>query len=164
MSGTNSLGLKGSGFDSRKKLKADYNNNTLVVDARNVPSGLSKAVEKSITKAYAKSPHGVSERVRKGFQAVAQRDWKVAKAWFQEALNREPSNAGLKRLVELCDTTQQPTKPSPQPNSQSQLQLPDPNDIYFMFPGLKKTEDEQALNYLFGLGGTNPPQAKPKNK
>jgi len=56
-----------------------------LVDARNVPSGLSKPVENAIAGAYANSPPGVSDRVRKGFQAVADRDWKVAKAWFEEA-------------------------------------------------------------------------------
>ena len=70
-----------------------------VVDARNVPSGLSKPVEDAIAGAYAKSPPGVSDRVRKGFQAVADQDWKVARAWFEEALARDPGNADLKRLV-----------------------------------------------------------------
>lgn len=70
-----------------------------VVDARNVPSGLSKPVEDAIVGAYAKSPPGVSDRVRKGFQAVADQDWKVARAWFEEALARDPGNADLKGLV-----------------------------------------------------------------
>ena len=70
-----------------------------VVDARNVPSGLSKPVEDAIAGAYANSPPGVSDRVRKGFQAVADQDWKVARAWFEEALARDPGNANLKSLV-----------------------------------------------------------------
>ena len=70
-----------------------------VVDARNVPSGLSKPVENAIAGAYANAPAGVSDRVRKGFQAVADGDWKVAKAWFEEALARDPNNANLKSLV-----------------------------------------------------------------
>jgi tetratricopeptide (TPR) repeat protein len=73
-----------------------------VVDARDVPSGLSKPVEDAIAGAYARSPPGVSDRVRKGFQAVADRDWRVAKAWFEEALFRDPGNARLKQLVELA--------------------------------------------------------------
>ena len=76
-----------------------------VVDARNVPSGLSKSVEKAIATAYANAPPGVSQRVRKGFQAVAEGDWKVAKAWFEDALNRDPGNANLKRFVALVDQT-----------------------------------------------------------
>ena len=70
-----------------------------VVDARNVPSGLSKPVEDAIAGAYLNSPPGVSDRVRKGFQAVADQDWKVARAWFEEALARDPGNANLKSLV-----------------------------------------------------------------
>lgn len=74
-----------------------------VVDARNVPSGLSKSVEHAIATAYANAPPGVSDRVRKGFQAVVEGDWKVAKAWFEDALKRDPGNANLKRLVALVD-------------------------------------------------------------
>lgn len=74
-----------------------------VVDARNVPSGLSKAVEDAISGAYRDAPSGVSDRVRKGFQAVASNDWKVAKAWFEDALNRDPGNAALTRMVVLAD-------------------------------------------------------------
>ncbi len=84
---------------------------TSVVDARNVPSGLPKALDSAIAKAYSDAPPGVSDRVRKGFQAVMDRDWKVAKAWFQDALNRDPNNAGLKRLVALTDSSQQPNQP-----------------------------------------------------
>ena len=76
-----------------------------VVDARNVPSGLSKATENAIAGAYQNAPPGVSDRVRKGFQATMDRDWNVAKAWFEDALNRDPGNAGLKRLVVLSDYT-----------------------------------------------------------
>lgn len=83
---------------------------TSVVDARNVPSGLPKSVSDAIDGAYSSAPPGVSERVRKGFQAVMDRDWKVAKAWFQDALNRDPTNAGLKRLVALADSSQQPNQ------------------------------------------------------
>ena len=64
---------------------------TSVVDARNVPSGLPKGLDNAIASAYLSAPPGVSDRVRKGFQAVMVRDWKVAKAWFQDALNRDPA-------------------------------------------------------------------------
>lgn len=173
---------------------------TRVVDARNVPSGLPKDVENAIAGAYQNAPPGVSDRVRKGFQAVMERDWKVAKAWFQDALNRDPANAGLKRLVALTDSPQQPdlqkvpvdvrhepaglggtgakkgskAKPASNPN----LQLPDPDDIRFLFPGLQKMKDKEApvyktlpdgrrlqmpqdsdLEYLFGPGAA--PKTKP---
>lgn len=162
----------------------------MVVDARNVPSGLPKGLDNAIANAYLSAPPGVSDRVRKGFQAVMVRDWKVAKAWFQDALNRDPTNAGLKRLVALSDSPKQPnmqpvsvdarnepaglggksgakgasappnkTKPTPASTTGPQAQLPNPNDIYLMFPGLKAIEDKQALDYLFGLKA-QPPVSK----
>lgn len=75
----------------------------MVVDARNVPSGLPKALDNAIATAYSAAPPGVSDRVRKGFQAVMDRDWKVAKAWFEDALTRDPNDAGLKRMIVLTE-------------------------------------------------------------
>jgi hypothetical protein len=75
------------------------------VDARDVPSGLSKAVENAIANAFLDSPPGVGDRVRKGFQAVMANDWKVARAWFQDALNRDPGNANLKSFIVSVDLT-----------------------------------------------------------
>jgi hypothetical protein len=49
------------------------------------------------------SPPGVTDRVRKGFQAVTKRDWKVARVWFQDALNLDPQNANLKSLIAIID-------------------------------------------------------------
>lgn len=91
--------------------KAASSSDPVVVDARNVPSGLPKDLDNAIANAYASAPPGVSDRVCKGFQAVMERDWKVAKAWFQDALNRDPTNAGLKRLVALTDSPQQSNPP-----------------------------------------------------
>jgi hypothetical protein len=123
LSSSDNSGLKGSGFDSGsaglKGLQgSDHANqaahsqpalhtDTSVVDARNIPSGLDKATENAIAKAYPNALPGVSDRVRKGFQAVKERDWKVAKAWFEDALNRDPNNPGLQRLVVLADYSQQ---------------------------------------------------------
>jgi hypothetical protein len=128
---------------------------------------LPKALDNAIASAYSSAPPGVSDRVRKGFQAVMERDWKVAKAWFQDALKRDPNNAGLKRLVTLTDVPQQPNQPGrpgakgasvppsktkPAPKTGTQLQLPDPNEsLRIMFPGLKAMEEKEALDYLFGL-------------
>jgi len=122
-----------------------------VVDARNAPSGLSKPVENAIAGAYANSPPGVSDRVRKGFQAVADRDWKVAKAWFEEALNRDPNNAGLKRLVELSDAAPARTGKVATLAAGQPLQMPAPEDWNMTFPGLQALEDKQAMDALFGL-------------
>ena len=152
---------------------------TSVVDARNVPSGLPKALDSAIAKAYSDAPSGVSDRVRKGFQAVMDRDWKVAKAWFQDALNRDPDNAGLKRLVALTDSSlqanKQPdvrnepsglggtsnfkgalatpgqTKPALASTTNPDLQLPGPNDMFLDFQGPEAMEEKEALDILFGL-------------
>jgi tetratricopeptide (TPR) repeat protein len=159
------------------------------------PSSLPKALDNAIATAYSSAPPGVSDRVRKGFQAVMARDWKVAKAWFQDALNRDPNNAGLKRLVVLTDAPQQPNPPhatvdarnepaglggksdakgastppsktnlAPASTTGAQVQLPDPNDIYLMFPGLKAIEDKQVLDYLFGLKAQPPVSKTGKTK
>ncbi len=186
LSGTDNSGLKGSGFDTGntglKGLRGSDNadqkarsqpashTDTSVVDARGVPSGLQKALDNAIAIAYSSAPPGVSDRVRKGFQAVMERDWKVAKAWFQDALKLDPNNAGLKRLVVLAGISQQPDKQSatvdernepaglggksdekgssaplkktkPALKTGTQLQLPDPNDFYLLFPGLEATTD-----------------------
>lgn len=70
-----------------------------VVDARNIPSGLPKAIEAEIPS----TPAG--DRVRKGFQAIAGHDWKLAIAWFGDALNHDPKNAGIARLLDLARFT-----------------------------------------------------------
>ncbi len=199
LANTDNAGLKGSGFDSggRSHLKGvsappgrasparASHTDTSVVDA-NVPSGLPKALDNAIAKAYSSAPPGVSDRVRKGFQAVMLRDWKVAKAWFQDALNRDPNNAGLKRLVALAGSPQQHGMPRVEVDARNEpaglgggsplkgsgatpgktktatalknptripLQLPNPNDIQVMFPGLKSADDKLALDALFGLNG-----------
>jgi tetratricopeptide (TPR) repeat protein len=76
------------------------------VDARHIASGLPQSVDTAIAADYANAPSGVSDRVRAGYEAVAQHDWKVARAWFQDALNHDPGDAGLQRLVDLADHTE----------------------------------------------------------
>ena len=92
LKGVNEYGLKDAGDPK-------------VMNAQNVPSGLPKAVENAIAEAYPDAQPGVSDRVRKGFQAVMTSDWKVAKAWFQDALNRDPGNVGIQRLILLTDNS-----------------------------------------------------------
>lgn len=118
----------------------------MVVDA-NVPSGLPKPVDNAIAGAYQNAPPGVSDRVRKGFQAVMERDWKVAKAWFEDALNRDPGNAGLRRLVELAGSTPQRNRVPLTAAPVSEPQLPSPDDVYYYIPsrGYARMTLEEAL-------------------
>ncbi len=126
------------------------NTDPMVVDARNVPSGLPKSVDAAIASGYSGTPPGVSDRVRKGFQAVATHDWKVARAWFQDALNRDPGNLGLKRLVELADYTEKHIrrgntgKPSPSSSHRTPVQMPEDSDIQYLFPDLKPAQANPA--------------------
>ena len=109
LKGLNEHGLKDAGGNSGLKGVNEHGlkdpGDPKVVNAQNVPSGLPKAVENAIAEAYPDAPPGVSDRVRKGFQAVMTRDWKVAKAWFQDALNRDPGNVGIQRLILLTDNS-----------------------------------------------------------
>lgn len=116
-----------------------------VVDARNVPSGLSKPVENAITDAYRDAPPGVSERVRKGFQAVASNDWKVAKAWFEDALNRDPGNADLKRLVA---TMNEPPRGAGQPGGQGQAAVSPTHTLASLNASASKMSTEQVMDAL----------------
>lgn len=138
--------LRGSGMDTslrglRSNTAREPNLDPMVVDARHVPSGLPKSVDDAIASGYSEAPPGVSDRVRKGFQAVTTHDWKLAKAWFKDALNHDPNNAGLKRLVELADYTEKHirrgnTGKTSHPSShRAPVQLPKDSDIQYLFPG-----------------------------
>lgn len=85
----------------------------MVVDARNVPSGLPQSVEAAIPR----TPAG--KRIRKGFQAIADHDWKAALLWFQDAYNREPGDPGLQRLVDLAQFTLDAQAKARQPAAES---------------------------------------------
>ncbi len=71
----------------------------MVVDTSNVATGLPSSVETEI-------PHTpAGDRVRKGFQAIMNHDWQVARAWFKDALDHDPGNAGIERLIDLSEYT-----------------------------------------------------------
>ena len=111
----------------------------MIVDAQRVPSGLSKALDDAIADLYGNAPPGVSERMRRGFQAVQARDWTLAKAWFQDALNRDATNIGIARLVALCDYDQ----------SVSKLALPEPAILNLSPPkAMSRPERDAYLKIL----------------
>lgn len=121
---TGSTGLRGSSADTglhglRTGTTVTPNTDPMVVDARNVPSGLPKSVEDEI-------PHTpAGNRIRKGFQAVMDHDWKVAVAWFKDAHNQEPNDAGIMRLIDLAEYTLYKGK-KPQPPESNRT--PNPAD------------------------------------
>jgi hypothetical protein len=95
-------GLKGaSNADATVALKTlpDVSTEANGVDPQQAPTGLPKSMEAEIPN----TPAG--DRVRKGFQAIMNHDWNLAHAWFQDALNHDPGNAGIQRLVELAEYT-----------------------------------------------------------
>jgi hypothetical protein len=100
--GSTDSGLKApssSSDPSGLKTLPDINTDPMVVNSQDLSTGLPKSVEAEI-------PHTpAGDRVRKGFQAIQAHDWKLALAWFKDALNHEPGNAGIERLVELAQFT-----------------------------------------------------------
>jgi hypothetical protein len=73
-----------------------YESDPMVVNAQGIPSGLPPDVDAAL----AKMPE--SDRLRKGYQAVMAHDWKLARAWFQDAHNHAPGDAGIARVVDLA--------------------------------------------------------------
>lgn len=130
LSGADSSGLKGSGFDTGNTGLKGLRGSDSVVDDRNEPAGLGGKSKFKGSPSHAKPapltdtsvvdarvPHDgayltdqvpelknspAADRITKGFQAVINHDWPVALAWWQDALNRDPNNAALKRSVELA--------------------------------------------------------------
>jgi len=123
--GSTDSGLKdtsGLGDSSGLKTLPDVNADTHVVDARDVSTGLPKSIASEIPD----TPAG--NRVRKGFEAIQNHDWKLALAWFQDALNHDPGNVGVQRLIDLAEfTMKRPnlphvTAPRPKPAVDTRLQ------------------------------------------
>lgn len=87
---------------------------TSVVDAR-VPRDGAELIAK--VPELASSP--AADRIMKGFQAVMNHDWPVALAWWQDALQRDPGNAALKRSVDLAQwmVEQRKTAPTSAPSA-----------------------------------------------
>lgn len=115
--GPGEQGLRGStATPELHGLKADTTENPSldprIVDARHVPTGLPKVVDAEIPN----TPAG--DRVRKGFEAIVDHDWNVAHAWFQDALNHDPGNPGIQRLIALAEYTLNRAKyPRPHPSA-----------------------------------------------
>jgi hypothetical protein len=97
-------GLRGSSTtpelrESKSNNSQASNLDSMVVDARSVPTGLPNSIEAEIP------PTAAGDRVRKGFEAITDHDWNAAQAWFRDALNHDPGNAGIQRLIDLAKYT-----------------------------------------------------------
>lgn len=80
-----------------------YTRDVIVFDTEVSHLQRHRAVADAIAGAYKNSPPGVSEDIRNGFRAIDAGNWTAARISFEDALKREPSNVGIKRLVALCD-------------------------------------------------------------
>ena len=83
------------------RVRAVESGDPMVVNARDVPTGLPPEVDAAIAEAFSAAPPGVAKAVSKGYQAVMAHDWNVAQACFGDALYKYPGDAGLVRLVDL---------------------------------------------------------------
>lgn len=112
-------------------VRAVESNDPKVVNAQRVPSGLPKDVETAIAGSFADAPAGVVNAVSKGFQAVMAHDWKVAAAWFGDALNRDPGNVALKNLLAAANSSPPaaPANPAAELTTAQVLQLPTDDDV-----------------------------------
>lgn len=102
--------------------------NAMVVDACDPGTDLPKGVSDAIEGVFTNSPRDLTDRVRKGFNAVMNRDWKLASVWFKDALSRDPTNEKLRSLAALADYDETKTKGSA-------LRVPTDDDLKLLFPG-----------------------------
>ena len=66
-------------------------------------------------------------------------------------VRNEPASLGGRADVKGAGTSMNKTKPATALTTDPNLQLPDPNHMYVLFPGLEAMEEKEALDYLFGL-------------
>jgi hypothetical protein len=130
------------------------NLDSMVVDARNVPSGLPKSVEDQIPA----TPAG--RRIRKAFQVIIEsHDWPVAVAWFKDALRFEPGDPGILRLIDLAEyTMNKGTVPQP-PAIPRQLTPAEQADIAATTAALDHIGDNWLENEISERCWTTPGEA-----
>lgn len=136
--------LRGSGGETQPRSLPNLD--PMVVDARNVPTGLPKFVEDNIPN----TPAG--NRVRKGYQAIKDHDWNVARAWFQDALNHDPGDDGIKRLAEWADFMVRGGDKPPQPARKVNVPTPaEKAQIEAVMKSLEHLEDQMLEEIFAGL-------------
>lgn len=94
--------------------------NAMIVDACDPGTDLPKGIADAIEGVFKDSPRAVTDRVRKGFNAVMQRDWKLASVWLRDALAREPNNVPLRVFSLLVERDKEP--PDLPPASDAEIQ------------------------------------------
>ena len=129
--------------EEEKKRRAAINTDASVVDARNVPrEGAYLIVQ---VPELANSP--AADRITKGYQAVLHHDWPVALAWWQDALQRDPNNAALKRSVDLAQWMVDPRKVT---------QSRPPSKLDAAVEAFSKGDDAVALQLIKKAKAENP--------
>jgi tetratricopeptide (TPR) repeat protein len=110
----------------------------MVVDAR-VPSGLPKSLDDTINRVFRDATPDAVLRIRKGWLAVMNKDWKVADACFKDALNHDPQNPEVIQFVKFFDTAMHnpptsapPPKAAEKTRPEGTLVLPKSSDMEFM--------------------------------
>lgn len=126
-------------------------NDNKVVDTRGAPKDGADLLAK--VPELRNSPE--AERIRKGYQALLNRDWPVTLAWWQEALKRDPNNAALKRSVGLAQwmaDRQKETRPGA--------------TTLFNAAGAaaKKGDNQRALQLLQQFKKSNPAMTAPADR
>lgn len=111
--------LELKGVDSTKFVVKDISDSTpkpcapsqsaMAVDACDPGTDLPKGIADAIESVFKDSPRAVTDRVRKGFNAVMQRDWKLASVWLRDALGREPNNVPLRIFALLVEHDKKPS-------------------------------------------------------
>jgi len=119
-----------------------------VVDAR-MCRRASRAGGKCHSGAYAKFAAGVSDRVRKGFRRSRTATGRSPKPGLKRRSSR-PSNAGLKRLIELCDAAPARTG---KVATCGRATVADARSggLEHDFSSTQALDDKQAMDALFGL-------------
>jgi len=94
--------------------------NAMIVDACDPGTDLPKGIADAIEGVFKNSPRAVTDRVRKGFNAVMQRDWKLASVWLRDALSRESDNVRLRIFALLVEHDKKPSDLPPASDAEIQ--------------------------------------------
>jgi tetratricopeptide (TPR) repeat protein len=93
-------------------------------------------------------PEEVGERVRAGFHALEAGDWAAARAWFEDALSRDPDNARIRSYLEVDPETVVGDEPGVDSSGQP---LPESFTLETLQDHAMAMSDEQISRALFEI-------------